>query len=47
MSNIIGNSIESSACEQRTDHHSEKVENKIKEVVVELDSAILDQGDTL
>lgn len=47
MSRYIQNSIKYSACEQRTDH-SEKVENKIKEVVVvELSAiAILDTTDT-
>lgn len=40
MSRNIQNSIKYSACKQRTDH-SEKVENKIKEVVVLKLSAIV------
>lgn len=39
MSSYIKSSIKFSACEQRTDH-SEKVENKIKEVIVVELSAI-------
>lgn len=47
MSRNIKNSIKFSACEQGADH-SEKVENKIKEVVVVEFSAIaiLDSTDT-
>lgn len=43
MSRIIGNSIKYSVCEQGADH-SEKIENKIKEVVVV--ESILDSTDS-
>lgn len=46
MSRNIKNSIKFNACEHRTDH-SEKAENKIKEVVVELNAiAFVDKRDT-